>query len=33
VRNAHGSHNSREAMDMADFEMGTRVMAGLVGRV
>ncbi len=32
VRNAHGSHNSREAMDMADFEMGTRVMAGLVGR-
>jgi N-carbamoyl-L-amino-acid hydrolase len=27
VRNDHGSHNPHEAMDMADFSLGTRVLA------
>ena len=27
VRNSHGSHNPREAMDMADFALGTRLLA------
>jgi len=26
VRNAHGSHNPREAMEIADFMQGTRLM-------
>ena len=28
VRNTHGSHNPDEAMDMADFALGTRLMRG-----
>lgn len=27
VRNSHGSHNPHEAMDMADFALGTRLLA------
>ena len=27
VRNAHGSHNPDEALDMADFELGTQLLA------
>jgi N-carbamoyl-L-amino-acid hydrolase len=27
VRNEHGSHNAREAMEMADFGLGVRVLA------
>ena len=27
VRNAHGSHNPHEAMDMADFALGTQLLA------
>lgn len=27
VRNAHGSHNPREAMDIADFALGTQLLA------
>jgi beta-ureidopropionase / N-carbamoyl-L-amino-acid hydrolase len=27
VRNAHGSHNPREAMEMADFALGTKLLA------
>lgn len=30
VRNAHGSHNPDEAMDMADFAEGTRLLSGLM---
>jgi N-carbamoyl-L-amino-acid hydrolase len=30
VRNAHGSHNPDEAMDMADFGLGTRLMAWML---
>ncbi|MBR0643103.1 hydantoinase/carbamoylase family amidase [Plastoroseomonas hellenica] len=32
VRNAHGSHNPREAMERADFLLGTRVLGGAVMR-
>ena len=31
VRNEHGSHNPREAMDLADFAVGARALLGLVG--
>jgi len=27
VRNAHGSHNPHEAMDMTDFALGTQLLA------
>jgi len=27
VRNEHGSHNAQEAMEMADFGLGVRVLA------
>lgn len=27
VRNAHGSHNARESMEMSDFALGTRLLA------
>lgn len=30
VRNSHGSHNPHEAMDMADFALGTRLLAGML---
>ena len=30
VRNAHGSHNPDEAMDMADFALGTRLLAWML---
>jgi N-carbamoyl-L-amino-acid hydrolase len=30
VRNSHGSHNPNEAMDMADFALGTRVLAWML---
>lgn len=30
VRNAHGSHNPDEAMEMADFALGTRLMAWML---
>jgi beta-ureidopropionase / N-carbamoyl-L-amino-acid hydrolase len=30
VRNAHGSHNPDEAMDMADFALGTRLMTWML---
>ena len=30
VRNTHGSHNPDEAMDMADFALGTRLMAWML---
>lgn len=30
VRNAHGSHNPQEAMEMADFSLGTRLLAWAV---
>ncbi len=30
VRNAHGSHNPDEAMDLADFGVGTRILADAV---
>ncbi|MBC7780486.1 MAG: Zn-dependent hydrolase [Proteobacteria bacterium] len=30
VRNANGSHNAREAMDAADFELGTRLLAWMM---
>ncbi len=30
VRNANGSHNADEAMDLADFELGTRLLAWMV---
>lgn len=32
VRNAHGSHNPDEAMDLADFAAGTRVLAGVLAQ-
>lgn len=32
VRNAHGSHNPREAMERADFLLGARVLGGAVMR-
>lgn len=32
VRNANGSHNAREAMDYADFELGTRLLAWMMAR-
>lgn len=32
VRNANGSHNSKEAMDYADFEQGMRLLAWLMAR-
>ncbi len=30
VRNSHGSHNALEAMDMADFALGTRLLARML---
>ena len=30
VRNSHGSHNPHEAMDMADFALGTRLLAAML---
>jgi beta-ureidopropionase / N-carbamoyl-L-amino-acid hydrolase len=30
VRNSHGSHNPNEAMDMADFGLGTRLLAWML---
>lgn len=30
VRNSHGSHNAREAMDMADFALGTQLLARML---
>lgn len=30
VRNTHGSHNPEEAMDMADFALGTRLLAWML---
>jgi N-carbamoyl-L-amino-acid hydrolase len=30
VRNSHGSHNPREAMNMADFALGTRLLAWML---
>ena len=30
VRNSHGSHNPEEAMDMADFALGTRLLAWML---
>ncbi|MNC89118.1 putative hydrolase [compost metagenome] len=30
VRNAHGSHNPDEAMDMNDFALGTRLLAWML---
>ena len=30
VRNGNGSHNPREAMDMADFALGTRLLAWML---
>lgn len=30
VRNAHGSHNPKEAMDIADFALGTRLLAWML---
>ncbi len=30
VRNGHGSHNPREAMDMADFALGARLLAWML---
>ena len=30
VRNSHGSHNPREAMDMTDFALGTRLLAWML---
>ena len=30
VRNANGSHNAKEAMDYADFELGTRLLAWMM---
>jgi beta-ureidopropionase / N-carbamoyl-L-amino-acid hydrolase len=30
VRNSHGSHNPNEAMDMADFAVGTRLLAWML---
>ena len=32
VRNAHGSHNPREAMDMADFGLGTQLLAWMLAQ-
>jgi acetylornithine deacetylase/succinyl-diaminopimelate desuccinylase-like protein len=26
IRNQHGSHNAQEAMEMADFRLGTQVL-------
>ncbi len=31
IRNAHGSHNPAEAMDLADFGEACRLLAGLIG--
>jgi N-carbamoyl-L-amino-acid hydrolase len=33
VRNQHGSHNPHEAMEMADFEAGLKVMVGLLREI
>ncbi len=33
VRNQHGSHNAAEAMEMADFALGTQVLAAALARV
>ena len=33
VRNAHGSHNPDEAMDLADFGEGTKVLAAAIARL
>jgi beta-ureidopropionase / N-carbamoyl-L-amino-acid hydrolase len=30
VRNSHGSHNPDEAMDIADFALGTRLLARML---
>ena len=30
VRNAHGSHNPLEAMDIADFALGTQMLGWLL---
>jgi len=32
VRNANGSHNAKEAMDYADFELGTRLLAWMMAQ-
>jgi beta-ureidopropionase / N-carbamoyl-L-amino-acid hydrolase len=32
VRNSHGSHNPDESMDMADFALGTRLLAWMLAR-
>ena len=32
VRNSHGSHNPHESMDMADFALGTRLLAWMLAR-
>ena len=32
VRNANGSHNAKEAMDYADFERGTRLLAWMMAQ-
>ena len=32
VRNGHGSHNPHESMDMADFALGTRLLAWMLAR-
>jgi beta-ureidopropionase / N-carbamoyl-L-amino-acid hydrolase len=32
VRNGHGSHNPDESMDMADFALGTRLLAWMLAR-
>jgi N-carbamoyl-L-amino-acid hydrolase len=33
VRNSHGSHNPHEAMDLADFALGTRLLAWMLAAV
>ena len=30
VRNAHGSHNPQEAMDMKDFALGTQMLGWML---